>query len=277
MFGSQALETAIGLAFFFLAISVFVTSVQEFIATAFALRAKTLAAGLKRLLAPDGAGDAAVAILAHHGVTPDRNKSYIAADDFTAAVLDVLTAGNPVAPFSQIDAAIDAMPAGHFKTALQAAAVRATGEVTLFQKNLATWFDNSMERLSAQYKRFSSYLSLALGASLAFLFNLDAIRVAKSLWLSDTLRQQAVAVAKTEVEKGMPQTNIYLADQTLNLFGFHVNWFDAGWGFSGLACFGCAVTAFAISLGAPFWFDMLQNVMKLNLRGTGAKPARSDA
>ncbi|HEX8955574.1 MAG TPA: hypothetical protein VF798_04840, partial [Burkholderiaceae bacterium] len=134
-----------------------------------------------------------------------------------------------------------------------------------------------MEKLSAQYKRFSGYLSLALGAVLAFLFNLDAIRVAKSLWLSDTLRAQAVAIARTEAASGMPQPDITLADQTLNLFGFHINWFGSGWAFSGLACFGCAVTAFAVSLGAPFWFDILQNVMKLNLRGTGAKPARSDA
>ena len=41
--------------------------------------------------------------------------------------------------------------------------------------------------------------------------------------------------------------------------------------------FGWLVTALATTMGAPFWFDMLQNVMKLNLRGTGAKPARSDA
>jgi hypothetical protein len=38
---------------------------------------------------------------------------------------------------------------------------------------------------------------------------------------------------------------------------------------------GILLTAFAVSLGAPFWFDMLQNIA--NLRGAGPKPARSDA
>jgi hypothetical protein len=274
MFGSQALETAIGIAFFFLAISVFVTSVQEFLATTLALRAKMLAGGLKRLLA-QGEGDAAaLAILAHPGVCPDRDKSYIAAQDFTAAVTDVLSGGDPAAPLSAIQAAIVALPDSAFKRAAQAAATRAGGDVGAFERQLSTWFDNCMERLSAQYKRFSGYLSLALGAALAFLFNLDALRVAKSLWLSDTLREQAVAVAAAA--KDMPAANIGLADQTLVLFGFHVNWFDPGWGFSGLTAFGCAITAFAVSLGAPFWFDMLQNVLKINLRGTGAKPARAD-
>ncbi len=276
MFGSQALETAIGIAFFFLAISVFVTSVQEFLATTLALRAKLLAAGLKRLLGQEG--DAvALAVLAHPGVCPDRDKSYISAQDFTAAVVDVLSGGDPAAPLAGIDAAIGALPDSPFKRAAQAAAARAGGDVCAFERQLAAWFDNGMERLSAQYKRCSGYLSLALGAVLAFLFNLDAIRVARSLWLSDTLREQAVAVAGADAAKGVPAANLGLADQTLALFGFHVNWFDPGWGFSGLTAFGCAVTAFAVSLGAPFWFDMLQNVLKLNVRGTGAKPARADA
>jgi hypothetical protein len=34
--------------------------------------------------------------------------------------------------------------------------------------------------------------------------------------------------------------------------------------------FGLAITAFAISLGAPFWFDVLSKFM--NIRGTGTKP-----
>jgi hypothetical protein len=35
------------------------------------------------------------------------------------------------------------------------------------------------------------------------------------------------------------------------------------------------ITGFAISLGAPFWFGLLQNIM--NLRGARAPPQRSDA
>ncbi len=38
---------------------------------------------------------------------------------------------------------------------------------------------------------------------------------------------------------------------------------------------GFLLTAFAVSLGAPFWFDTLTNLA--NLRGAGPKPERSDA
>ena len=43
----------------------------------------------------------------------------------------------------------------------------------------------------------------------------------------------------------------------------------SAWAFS-LA--GWLVTGFAISLGAPFWFDLLQNLMNINVRGAGPKP-----
>ena len=37
---------------------------------------------------------------------------------------------------------------------------------------------------------------------------------------------------------------------------------------------GWIVTAIALSLGAPFWFDLLQKFV--NLRGAGVKPKRED-
>jgi hypothetical protein len=37
-----------------------------------------------------------------------------------------------------------------------------------------------------------------------------------------------------------------------------------------LKIFGFLITALAISLGAPFWFDLLKKLMQL--RGDGAKP-----
>ena len=37
-----------------------------------------------------------------------------------------------------------------------------------------------------------------------------------------------------------------------------------------LSIFGWIITAFAITLGAPFWFDMLKKVIRI--RGSGVKP-----
>lgn len=279
MFGSQALETVIGLVFFFLAISIFVTSVQEFLTTAVGLRSSTLKTGLVQLIAQgknlkdlDGLGKD---LFEHGNLSPSRAKAYVSAEDFTSAVVNVLSNDKPVTVVSDINARIAELPKGPLQDALNAAVVHAQDDLVEFKKQVANWFDNSMERLSGQYKLISGYLSLALGAILAFAFNLDAIRVVKALWVSEALRQQAAAVAAAQVASAKPTSANISADATLAVFDFHFNLLPDGWAFSWIALFGCAVTAFAVSLGAPFWFDILQNVM--NLRGTGAKPVRADA
>ncbi|HEV7508857.1 MAG TPA: hypothetical protein VGS07_28515 [Thermoanaerobaculia bacterium] len=47
-------------------------------------------------------------------------------------------------------------------------------------------------------------------------------------------------------------------------------WWDAWWNTIRFHFFGWLLTAFAISLGAPFWFDMLNKV--INIRSSGASP-----
>ena len=275
MFGSQALETALGLAFFFLAISIMVTGVQEFIATALKLRANTLASGIKQLMAQGQELNAAAqAILQHPGVNHAQKSSYVPSDAFAMAVVDVLSDGKPTAPFSEIVAAIDKLPDSPLKTAAQSVASRAAGDVTAFEQALAKWFDDNMDRVSGQYKRLCGYFSLSIGLMLSLLFNLDAIAVCKTLWLSPELREQVAAAATVQAANGKAVTNILTTDQALAMFDFQVNNFSTA--FSGIAFVGCLITAFAISMGAPFWFDFLQNVLKLNVRGTGDKPARSN-
>jgi len=271
MFGSQALETAIGLALFFLAISMFVTGIQEFFATLLALRARMLVRGITALVSDQKQlAGAAQEILAHPGVTPGAKRtSYVSADGFAAAVVDVLAGeGEVTMQFARLQAGIAGLPDGRFKTVLQSVASRAAGDVSAFEQNLAKWFDDSMDRLGGKYKRLSGYISIGIGVLLAGLFNLDAIAVSKTLWLSESLRQQASAAAAAQVAKGTSAVIDMQVDQTLALFGFQLN--------VHVGLFGCLITAFAVSLGAPFWFDFLQNVVKMNVRGTGDKPARSD-
>ncbi|HEY8026041.1 MAG TPA: hypothetical protein VIF60_15855 [Burkholderiaceae bacterium] len=278
MFGSQALETAIGLAFFFLAISVFVTGVQEFFATFFSLRAKTLASGITTLLSEEKQlTGAAQTIVAHPGVSPGPGaNSYVSADGFAAAVVEVIAGAGAVdTQFQRLQAGIAALPEGRLKAALQTAASHAAENVTLFEQNLAKWFDDSMDRLAGEYKRLSGYISIGIGLALSGLFNLNALEVAKTLWVSEAVRQQAAAVAAAQVAHGMPTAPNADIDKMLAMFGFQVNNFTGSLGL--VAIFGCLITTFAVSLGAPFWFDFLQNVVKMNVRGTGDKPARSDS
>jgi hypothetical protein len=56
----------------------------------------------------------------------------------------------------------------------------------------------------------------------------------------------------------------------------HIPLEKSGWDFSGwllFKIFGLLISAFAVSLGAPFWFDLLSKFV--NIRGSGVPPGKS--
>ena len=63
------------------------------------------------------------------------------------------------------------------------------------RKNVETWFNDSMDRLSGWYKRKTQLIAFAIGIVLALLLNVDSINIATSLWREPTLRQAIVANA----------------------------------------------------------------------------------
>ena len=180
----------------------------------------------------------------------------------------------------------------------------ATGQTTIaeLRDSLASWFDTAMDRLSGSYKRSLKVLSLIVGIVVALVFNADSLSVSKALWGDETLRGQIVNAAAQYVNKPLEspeckQTDLQeqtacllrrLKQQQEQLRPFPIGWpdqqFDAQLASAqGLAwlqtwllkILGCLWTGLALSLGAPFWFDLLQKFM--NIRGTGVKPEEKKA
>jgi hypothetical protein len=69
------------------------------------------------------------------------------------------------------------------------------------RKNVETWFDDTMDRLSGAYKRKAQMVAFILGFSTAILLNIDSINLATMLWREPTLRQAIVAEAQTYVNQ----------------------------------------------------------------------------
>jgi hypothetical protein len=179
----------------------------------------------------------------------------------------------------------------------------ATGQATVaeLRDQLASWFDSAMDRLSGSYKRWLKALSLIVGIVIALAFNADSLSVSKALWKDETLRGQIVAAAADQVKNPLPapppckqegdpqaQSECLFArfkTQQEQLRPFPIGWPDAAfykqlddarglwmlWVLL-LKVFGCVLTGLALSMGAPFWFDLLQKFM--NIRGTGPKPEK---
>ncbi|MFZ0694456.1 MAG: hypothetical protein WAN51_09975 [Alphaproteobacteria bacterium] len=289
---SAVLDVAIGLVLMYLLLSLACTALNEFIATCAGLRAKTLQNALTQLLD--------VASLKsdfyNHGLIDGGNAavngahvSYLSSQTFAMALLASLDPTKPLPAFADIESAIKNLPDSNIRDTLLAQLATADGDLSKLRDNVAAWFDHTMDRVSGVYQRYVKWISLGVGLAIALAINADSIAVAKALWHDGTLRAQMVQAAGTTVPAtslGGAGTNTpsvssvlqTLDDAETKLRPLPIGW-DAsgpfpGWPFWFIKLGGLLLTALALSLGAPFWFDILSKFM--SLRGTGNKPPRTE-
>jgi hypothetical protein len=252
---------------------------------------------LKNQVPPPTTGGAATAtpIEAEH-------PSYLASGTVALALLGSLLKKTPgTQDIAGITTAIDALtgPAGDpkIKDALKASLLKAGNDIDKLQQGIATWFDDSMDRLSGAYKRKMKWIAVLIGLLVAIAFNAGSFNVATTLWNDPDRRASTIAIA-TEVARKNPSQqpvetdlNKAVTDTEKMLRSLPVGWNcpapGPGKEFHYWTCaqdefgkltlvqvLGWILTAFALSLGAPFWFDMLNKF--INLRGAGDKPKRED-
>jgi hypothetical protein len=271
MLGSTVLEVAIGLTFCYGTLALIVTSLQEALAAAFRLRANTLLAGIKSMLNDPRFDGLARAVYAHPLVNPHTDgtarserelpsrPSYIEPAHFAIALVDSLH----LAPgdYKEFAATLATIPDPQLRKALLGLYARARN-LQQFQDMLASWFDNAMERMSGGYKRKQLLVSLLIALLLAILFNIDSIHLFRTLWQQPTL-----AAHLREVPAAIdPATFESLMALPIGWTGFPPSY---GAAFA-LQAAGWLITASTALFGAPFWFDLMQRVVRM--RGTGAKP-----
>ena len=169
------------------------------------------------------------------------------------------------------------------------------GDVFKFSVLLENWFEEMMDRASGWYKKKIQWILFIIGFLIAILFNVDTVSIVQKLESSSVLRDQVLAQASAftkahpDLDKpGAKKEEIYASSPDLKKI--HTNLYAQaaaltkedvkttndllalGWpddfcailqSVSLKGFFGWILTALAISLGAPFWFDLLNKVMKL--------------
>ncbi len=66
---------------------------------------------------------------------------------------------------------------------------------------MENWYNDSMDRASGWYKRNTQRILFGIGLILALMFNVDSVRVARTLWLDRDTRQAMVSAAGDYVSK----------------------------------------------------------------------------
>jgi hypothetical protein len=274
MFGSNILDVVVGLVSLFLLLSLICSAANELIEGMLKKRCQDLEKGIKEIVGTEAPGDFVSKIYNHglvnalfrgeYGSTPKRQlPSYIPARNFALALISIV---------KDTDRAV--LPK-NIKTALDSFEQSAANDAAQLQKSVEDWYNSAMDRVSGWYKRRTQVIIFVLGCILAICANADCVKYAQRLSKDSSLRQSAVAFAEATAKKDVskddriePIDKIKTEIESLDGIGLPIGW-DKRYAHTirgGLDAIydhgiGWLLTAIAISLGAPFWFDTLNKLM----------------
>jgi hypothetical protein len=289
VFDAAILDVAIGLVLIYLTLGLVCTAISEVINSLLSLRANNLRDALENLL---GSKETAAAFYDRPLIRTLRREgslpSYIPTWVFSRALVDQAL-GGPSAPQS-VDALRDRLrdPTASGLPALQRDALLSVLDesvTTLDDARAAIgwWFDDAMERASGWYRRRIQGWTLLASACLVVLLDVDTLEIAQATWTNDELRASLVQRAERVHEEsalGGRQIRMQAEDIAREIQELRDGHMPLGWTNADLRRLfpegnptgaalawigklaGLLASAFAVSLGAPFWFDLLNRLTK---------------
>lgn len=195
---------------------------------------------------------------------------------------------------AQIRAHIGEIGNPQVQRALLTAIDSAQGDFDRARGNIEAWYDSAMDRVSGWYKRSTQWCLFWVALVLAAGLNINTITIADYLYRHDAERSALVSTIDKTAATAQTSETYKDAKDELGEFRLPMGWSD-GWGApqthaerqraaddrrkgSGAAqapaeiptsawqdviapLLGWIFTAFAATLGAPFWFDVLNQIM----------------
>ena len=270
MLDSPIVDVAMGLVFFHVTLSLVCSSIQEIIASLLGLRSRNLKKGIRNLVG----NEYAEAMYDHPLIKglrkPRKLPSYIKPEIFSTALIDMIsrdkTDENAIdAAAEDVRALIAKVDANNPTRELLISLVdKANPTVEDLRERLADWFDAGMDRVAGWYKRQVKYCLIVVAAIVTVAVNADSIRMVEQLWHDDALRAAIASAAEQAATNG----DLAAVDERAALRAFPIGYADSFPGITLQTIVGWLVTMAAISLGAPFWFDLLSKISHLRASGT---------
>jgi hypothetical protein len=234
--------------------------------------------------------------------------SYIPSATFATALLDQVTGANPIRDDEALRKGFDTLPPDA-AAALKALYQKANGNWDQFHALVEEWYNHAMDRATGWYKRYVQMQTKVLALIIVLWVNFDTLHVTERLWSDSALRASVVDEAKSRAQarnSGELPLAVYndaskpekgtavepdespLTPKEQQLINSVTGWQQdlkelrdniqrhpdqksslwTEWFLMHLL--GWTLSIFAISLGAPFWFDVLNRFM--NLRNAGRAP-----
>ncbi len=130
-----------------------------------------------------------------------------------------------------------------------------------FVAKIDSWFDGTIDRVTARFTFTTRGLTFANGFLIAMLIQLDAVALVNRLSMDDALRsslvQQATQIDKTSLDSEKIRS---LASNDLIAVPSLDQWWKQ-WHWSKVP--GILISTMLLSLGAPFWYNSLKTMLRL--------------
>ncbi len=217
-----------------------------------------------------------------------------------AMAQSVRAPSEPGFSFDDARQSIAKLPDGPLKNNLLLVLADAERRAMAVEDALAQWYDQGMARVSEWYRKRIQRITLMLGILLAVVVNANTIHIAEVLWQDDIARQVTLStalqtakdvvpgrgctpVAQSQGDAAVTEAIRCQTEAAMQAFR-SVGALPIGWGQNIedignqkgwiTLILGWLITGFALQMGAPFWFDLLQKLMKMrsNLGATSFLP-----
>lgn len=220
--------------------------------------------------------------------------SYIPSRHFALALMDIIVPVSPATPsgasgalgrdsaaaptptLAALRAAAAAFPVKEVSRAVMLMIDASANDITRVRESFEHWFDSSMERVAGWYKRRTQVIIFVVAITASGVLNLDTVEIARRLATDSAVRSSLVATAGEYAKQ--KQMNLPVIKQDIdNLsLGIPVGWNTApGNGYQWLLkLVGILASALAATLGAPFWFDVLNRFISVR---SSIKPKQKDS
>ncbi len=295
------LEVIIGMIFTFMLLSLLGTTFNELVSAWRGWRGFYLEEALKRLLEHDDKKEVFEKfmknplfrqMMQHKAILrKSQAPAYLSSSNFASILTNVLKKKDKAVV--TVEDIIQGVPAdSRLREVLEQFKEEGHTTVDAFKARMQTWFDDVMGQSSGWYKRHLQFVTFFVGLGIAIVLNADSFQIYTHLTNNAANRQKLSALATAfandhEVLPSLtPAPNGPLTGGEIKQgvkdfvntpeFRSASNVLGLGWSQQELLVspaawlrrlLGWFVTALAVSLGAPFWFDVLKKIITIQSTG----------
>jgi hypothetical protein len=137
-----------------------------------------------------------------------------------------------------------------------------------FVAGVHSWFDQTIDRVSQRFTKYTHWITVGVSLAVVLTVQLDIIAVCNRLWIDDQFRTTVVSDISQHFAQSGDDTKVdpkpyynLLTNTGLITLPFGPNW--AAKLMDWRKAPGMLLSVLLLSLGAPFWYNALKDLVKL--------------